>query len=89
MRQNSSARAYVKLDLRSASILKDGRVMFNLAANKYRIVVWINYPYRSFTSVSSERTKNILCRQMLLSRSNPRSRDYNAVVQGSKCRVTD
>ena len=48
MRQNSSARAYVKLDLRSASILKDGRVMFNLAANKYRIVVWINYPYRSF-----------------------------------------
>lgn len=36
----------VKLDIRSASILKDGRVVFNIAGNKYRIVVWINYPYR-------------------------------------------
>ena len=25
---------------------KDGRVVFNIAGNKYRIVVWINYPYR-------------------------------------------
>ena len=33
-------------DIRSASVLKDGRVVFNLAGNKYRIVVWINYPYR-------------------------------------------
>jgi len=33
-------------DIRSASILKDGRVVFNIAGNKYRIVVWINYPYR-------------------------------------------
>jgi mRNA interferase HigB len=31
---------------RSASILKDGRVVFNIAGNKYRTVVWINYPYR-------------------------------------------
>ena len=38
--------AAVKRDIRSASILKDGRVVFNLAGNKYRIVVWINYPYR-------------------------------------------
>jgi mRNA interferase HigB len=38
--------AHVKRDIRSASILKDGRVVFNLAGNKYRIVVWINYPYR-------------------------------------------
>lgn len=38
--------AHVKQDIRSASILKDGRVVFNLAGNKYRIVVWINYPYR-------------------------------------------
>jgi mRNA interferase HigB len=38
--------AAVKLDIRSASILKDGRVVFNIAGNKYRIVVWINYPYR-------------------------------------------
>jgi mRNA interferase HigB len=38
--------AEVKRDIRSASILKDGRVVFNIAGNKYRIVVWINYPYR-------------------------------------------
>src|SRR5437773_12169177 len=38
--------ADVKRDLRSASILKDGRAVFNIAGNKYRIVVWINYPYR-------------------------------------------
>jgi mRNA interferase HigB len=25
----------------------DGRVMFNLAGNKYRLVVWINYPHRA------------------------------------------
>jgi mRNA interferase HigB len=36
----------VKRDARSASILKDGRVVFNIAGNKYRIVVWINYAYR-------------------------------------------
>ena len=35
-----------KRDLASASILKDGRVVFNIAGNKYRIVVWISYPYR-------------------------------------------
>jgi len=38
--------ADVKQDIRSASILKDGRAVFNIAGNKYRIVVWINYPYR-------------------------------------------
>jgi mRNA interferase HigB len=38
--------AAVKRDVRSASILKDGRVVFNVGGNKYRIVVWINYPYR-------------------------------------------
>ncbi|MDE0146234.1 MAG: type II toxin-antitoxin system HigB family toxin [Nitrospira sp.] len=38
--------ADVKRDIRSASILKDGRVVFNVAGNAYRIVVWINYPYR-------------------------------------------
>ena len=36
----------VKRAIRSASILKDGRVVFNIAGNKYRIVVWINYPYQ-------------------------------------------
>jgi hypothetical protein len=34
-------------DFRNAGILKDGRVLFNLAGNKYRLVVWINYPYRA------------------------------------------
>ena len=38
--------ADVKRDIRNASILKDGRKVFNVAGNKYRIVVWINYPYR-------------------------------------------
>jgi len=38
--------ADVKRAIRTASILKDGRAVFNLAGNKYRIVVWINYPYR-------------------------------------------
>ena len=38
--------ADVKLDFRNASILKDGRVVFNVAGNKYRLVVWINYAYR-------------------------------------------
>lgn len=36
----------VKRDFGSASILKDGRVVFNIAGNKYRLVVWINYAYR-------------------------------------------
>ena len=38
--------ADVKRDIRSASILRDGRVVFNIAGNKYRIVVRINYPHR-------------------------------------------
>src|ERR1019366_1175461 len=36
----------VKAQFRSASVLRDGRVVFNIGGNKYRIVVWINYPYR-------------------------------------------
>jgi len=27
----------------NASILKDGRVVFNICGNKYRLLVWINY----------------------------------------------
>ena len=38
--------AKVKRAIRTASVLKDGRVVFNVAGNKYRIVVGINYPYR-------------------------------------------
>ncbi len=38
--------ADVKCGFGNASILQDGRVVFNIAGNKYRLVVWINYPYR-------------------------------------------
>jgi mRNA interferase HigB len=38
--------ADVKREFSSASILRDGRAVFNIAGNKYRLVVWINYPYR-------------------------------------------
>jgi mRNA interferase HigB len=38
--------ADVKAEFRNASILRDGRVVFTIAGNKYRLVVWINYPYR-------------------------------------------
>jgi len=38
--------AEVKADFRHASILRDGRVVFNIAGNKYRLVVWINYAFR-------------------------------------------
>ena len=38
--------ADMKRAIGSASILNDGRAVFNIAGNKYRIVVWINYPYR-------------------------------------------
>jgi mRNA interferase HigB len=38
--------ADVKREFGTASILRDGRVVFNIAGNKYRLVVWINYPYR-------------------------------------------
>lgn len=36
----------VKAQFANASILQDGRVVFNIAGNKYRLVVWINYAYR-------------------------------------------
>ncbi len=38
--------ADVKREIGTASILRNGRVVFNIAGNKYRVVVWINYPYR-------------------------------------------
>lgn len=41
-----AAPAGVKTDFGNASILKDGRAVFNIAGNKYRLVVWINYAYR-------------------------------------------
>jgi mRNA interferase HigB len=38
--------AELKKDFGSASILRDGRTVFNVAGNKYRVVVWINYGHR-------------------------------------------
>ncbi len=38
--------ADVKADVRSASIVADNRVIFNIAGNKYRLVVHVYYPYR-------------------------------------------
>jgi mRNA interferase HigB len=33
----------VKYKYARASILKSGRVVFNINGNRYRLVVWINY----------------------------------------------
>ena len=38
--------AQVKEQYATASILKNGRVVFNIGGNKYRLVVRINYAYR-------------------------------------------
>jgi mRNA interferase HigB len=38
--------AQIKAAYRSASIVGDNRVVFNIAGNKYRLVVHVNYPYR-------------------------------------------
>lgn len=46
LRADWESPAQLKRAIRNASILKDGRAVFNVAGNKYRIVVWINYPYR-------------------------------------------
>lgn len=46
LRAGWSSPADVKAAFGNASILKDGRVVFNIAGNKYRLIVWINYSYR-------------------------------------------
>lgn len=38
--------AAIKAAYRNASVVGDNRVVFNIAGNKYRLVVRINYPYR-------------------------------------------
>lgn len=43
---NWSSPAEVKREFGTASVLRDGIVVFNIAGNKFRLVVWINYPYR-------------------------------------------
>lgn len=46
LRADWASPALLKRDFRHASVLRDGRVVFNIAGNKYRVVVWINYAYR-------------------------------------------
>ncbi len=36
--------ADIKAQFRSASFLANNRVVFNIAGNKYRLIVWVNYP---------------------------------------------
>ncbi len=36
----------IKEAYRSASVVGDNRIVFNIAGNKYRLVVKVNYPYR-------------------------------------------
>ena len=43
-RENWESPAEIKAKYRSASFLKDNRVVFNIGGNKYRLVVKINYP---------------------------------------------
>lgn len=45
-KEDWSQPAQVKEKYRSASIVKDNRVVFNIKGNNYRLVVKINYPYR-------------------------------------------
>lgn len=40
-----SSPADVKADFGTASILKNGRVVFNIAGNRYRLITSINYPH--------------------------------------------
>lgn len=43
---NWSSPAKLKADFGNANVLRDGRAVFNIAGNKYRVVVWINYAYQ-------------------------------------------
>ena len=36
----------VKAQYRNASVIGDCRIVFNIAGNKYRLIVKFNYPYR-------------------------------------------
>jgi mRNA interferase HigB len=48
VRADWASPAEIKADFRSASIVANNRVVFNIAGNKYRLVVKVNYPYRVF-----------------------------------------
>lgn len=45
-RADWSTPSEVKAQFRSASMLQNNRVVFNIAGNQYRLIVKINYPYR-------------------------------------------
>ena len=45
-RADWSSPAAVKAAYRGASVIGDRRIVFNVAGNKYRVVVKVNYPYR-------------------------------------------
>lgn len=45
-RADWAAPSALKAQFRSASVLQDNRVVFNMAGNQYRLIVKINYPYR-------------------------------------------
>lgn len=36
----------VKAQFGNASILKNGRVVFNICGNKYRLITWINFDFK-------------------------------------------
>src|ERR1700761_6624526 len=38
----------VKAQFRSASVVGDNRIVFNIAGNKYRLIVRANYPFQIF-----------------------------------------
>jgi len=37
----------VKAKYGNASILKDGRVVFNICGNKHRLITWINFDFKT------------------------------------------
>jgi mRNA interferase HigB len=39
---------------RQRDILNDGRAVFNIAGNKYRIVVWINRPHGQYDKIDAQ-----------------------------------
>jgi mRNA interferase HigB len=45
-RANWKSPADVKADFRTASVVGNDRLVFNIGGNKYRLVVRINFPYR-------------------------------------------
>jgi len=45
-RADWSTPSEVKAQFRSASVLQDNRVVFNIAGNQYRLIAKIHYPYR-------------------------------------------